>query len=36
MWLNVPLNLCGMVFTLREFPVVYEGSLIARVLGEEE
>ena len=24
----------GMLFTLREYPVVYEGSLIARVLGE--
>ena len=23
----------GMIFTLREYPVVYEGSLIARVLG---
>ena len=23
----------GMLFTLREYPVVYEGSLIARVLG---
>jgi len=22
-----------MIFTLREYPVVYEGSLIARVLG---
>ncbi len=26
----------GMVFTLREYPVVYEGSLLARVLGGEE
>ena len=35
--LNEALSPCsGMVFTLREFPVVYEGSLIARVLGEEE
>lgn len=35
--LNQALSPCsGMVFTLREFPVVYEGSLIARVLGEEE
>lgn len=25
----------GMVFTLREFPIVYEGSLLARVLREE-
>ena len=23
----------GLLFTLREYPVVYEGSLIARVLG---
>lgn len=23
----------GEVFTLREYPVVYEGSLIARILG---
>jgi predicted deacylase len=23
----------GVIFTLREYPVVYEGSLIARVLG---
>jgi predicted deacylase len=23
----------GMIFTLREYPVVYEGSLIARILG---
>ena len=23
----------GIIFTLREYPVVYEGSLIARVLG---
>ena len=26
----------GIVFTLREFPIVYEGSLIARVLEGEE
>lgn len=26
----------GMVFTLREYPVVHTGSLIARVIGEEE
>ena len=26
----------GMIFTLREYPVVYEGSLIARVLGGAE
>lgn len=26
----------GMIFTLREYPVVYEGSLIARVLGGVE
>mgnify|MGYP002796062024 CR=1 FL=1 len=26
----------GLLFTLREYPVVYEGSLIARVLGEVE
>lgn len=25
----------GMIFTLREYPVVYEGSLIARILGGE-
>ena len=24
----------GMIFTLREYPVVYEGSLIARIVGE--
>lgn len=24
----------GLVFTLREYPVVDEGSLIARILGE--
>ena len=23
----------GIVFTLREYPVVYDGSLIARILG---
>lgn len=23
----------GLIFTLREYPVVYSGSLIARVLG---
>ena len=23
----------GLLFTLREYPVVYEGSLIARILG---
>ena len=23
----------GIVFTLREYPVVYEGSLLARILG---
>lgn len=23
----------GMIFTLREYPVVYSGSLIARILG---
>ena len=23
----------GLIFTLREYPVVYEGSLIARILG---
>lgn len=28
------ISLCdGMMFTLREYPVVYEGSLIARILG---
>jgi len=26
----------GLVFTLREYPVVNEGSLIARILGGEE
>lgn len=26
----------GMVFTLREYPVVYRGSLIARILGGED
>lgn len=26
----------GMVFTLREYPVVYKGSLIARILGRAE
>ena len=26
----------GMVFTLREYPVVYKGSLLARILGGEE
>ena len=26
----------GMIFTLREYPVVYEGALLARVLGGEE
>ncbi len=26
----------GLLFTLREYPVVYEGSLIARILGGEE
>ncbi len=25
----------GMIFTLREYPVIYEGSLIARILGGE-
>ena len=25
----------GMVFTLREYPVVYAGSLLARILGEK-
>ena len=24
---------CGMLFTLREYPVVYEGSLLARIFG---
>ena len=24
----------GLLFTLREYPVVYEGSLIARILDE--
>ena len=23
----------GLLFTLREYPVVYEGSLVARILG---
>lgn len=27
---------CGKIFTLREFPIVYGGSLIARILGGEE
>lgn len=26
---------CGKIFTLREFPIVYGGSLIARILGGE-
>ena len=26
---------CGILFTLREYPLVYEGALIARVLAEE-
>ena len=26
----------GVLFTLREYPLVYEGSLLARVLGREE
>lgn len=26
----------GFIFTLREYPIVYEGSLIARVLGGKE
>ena len=26
----------GVLFTLREYPLVYEGSLIARVLSREE
>lgn len=26
----------GILFTLREFPVVYEGSLIARIFGEKD
>lgn len=26
---------CGRIFTLREFPIVYGGSLIARILGGE-
>ncbi|NCB14140.1 MAG: succinylglutamate desuccinylase, partial [Erysipelotrichia bacterium] len=25
----------GILFTLREYPVVYEGSLIARIFGEK-
>ena len=25
---------CGILFTLREYPVVYEGSLLARIFGE--
>ena len=29
--LRSPMN--GLLFTLREYPVVYSGSLIARVLG---
>lgn len=27
---------CGRIFTLREFPIVYGGSLIARILGGED
>lgn len=26
---------CGILFTLREYPVVYEGSLLARIFGED-
>ncbi|RXJ65829.1 succinylglutamate desuccinylase [Halarcobacter ebronensis] len=26
---------CGILFTLREYPVVYEGSLLARIFGEK-
>lgn len=29
--INAPCD--GMIFTLREYPVIYEGSLIARILG---
>lgn len=29
-------EVCGRVFTLREYPVVYEGSLIARILIDTE
>lgn len=32
----VQADVSGLVFTLREYPVVYSGSLIARVLDEEE
>ena len=28
---NSPVD--GLVFTLREYPIVYEGSLLARILG---
>ncbi len=31
---NLPSPADGLLFTLREYPVVYEGSLIARILGE--
>lgn len=27
---------CGMLFTLREYPVVYEGSLLARIFGSKQ
>jgi predicted deacylase len=33
---ELPSPISGMVFTLREYPVVYNGSLIARVLGGSE
>ena len=26
----------GILFTLREYPVVYEGSLLARIFGEND
>jgi hypothetical protein len=26
----------GILFTLREYPVVYEGSLIARIFGDKK
>lgn len=31
---HLPSPADGLLFTLREYPVVYEGSLIARILGE--